>query len=128
MHVIPALWRLRWEYPKLEAKLAPEEEPLPKQNKPHVVDSSERLSTSRGIGGRQLKQILSDGTETGPLFVVNVCCKVLLCYLIVHITLREKNEGDLKESGKIIADFPQPFLLLYSPVEKMICLRTCSCC
>lgn len=86
VHVIPALWRLRWEYPEFEAKLASEEEPLPKQNKPHVIDSSERLSTSRGIGGRQLKQILSDGFETGPLFVVNMCCEVC-CVIRLHTSL-----------------------------------------
>lgn len=82
MYVISALWRLSWEYPKFKARLASEEEPPPKNRTEHMSLIVQRDCPLQGllmeIGSRQLKQILSYGTETGPLFVVNVCCEVLL--------------------------------------------------
>lgn len=60
MYVISALWRLSWEYPKFKARLASEEEPLPKQNRTHVLNSPERLSTSGSTDGNWQQTVKAD--------------------------------------------------------------------
>jgi hypothetical protein len=77
-HVISALGRLRWKYPKIKAKLASEEEPFPKQNKEHVLDSAETLSS----GGLM---------EMAAVKTLMPCCEALLGVVrssefIVHLT------------------------------------------
>lgn len=79
-----------------------------------------------------VKQFWSDGTQPGPLFVVNVHCEVLCVTwpfwsCTCPFERRERFKGEWQDSCRLYTALC--FLLLCSPGEKQVlCLRTCAVC